>query len=103
MTGEPGAGHRPNFITGMRVGKILIGIAGRWVERPIRPDVGDTGTPLLPTQLFWADRLGCIELVLGIRDTGVGFSRGNRRGNFQMAGEFTFVALDPLALQAELC
>jgi hypothetical protein len=57
----------------MCVGNILAGIAGRWVDRPIRPDVGDRGALFPATQFLETGRLRRIELP-GIRGTGVGFS-----------------------------
>ena len=37
---------------GMCVGNILAGVAGRRVERPIMPVVGETRTPFLATKLL---------------------------------------------------
>jgi len=62
------------FISGTCVGNILIGMAGRWVDRPISPVAGETRTPFLPTQLLATAALGRIPLSLAILDTTIGRS-----------------------------
>ena len=62
------------FISGTCVGNILIGMAGRWVDRPISPVARETRTPFLPTQLLATAALGRIPLSLAIRDTAIGRS-----------------------------
>ena len=62
------------FISGTYVGNILIGMAGRRVDRPISPVAGETRTPFLPTQLLATAALGRSPLSLAIRDTAIGRS-----------------------------
>lgn len=60
--------YRVAAAIGMRAGNILTGITGRCVDRPIRPDAGDTCELVCPTQLPEKGRLCRIELSVGIRD-----------------------------------
>jgi hypothetical protein len=62
------------FISGTCIGNILIGMAGRCVDRPISPVAGETRTTFLPTQLLVTAALGRIPLSLAIRDTAIGRS-----------------------------